>query len=98
MIVRGQNDIDTLTDNVACFKRLLSEFTSKAIDIYTQMNEYYERPPLPDKTMQSLLRHLTNTRFKIIECVTLVQRCTLDSSSIDLKGYKSMRTASSNKA
>lgn len=52
---------------------MLNEYSSKAVDAYTQMNEIYERDPLDEKMLQLLVAHLVNTRFRMIELIGTLQ-------------------------
>jgi hypothetical protein len=62
---------DAFTDNLACLKRLLSDFLPKALEAYLRMNEFFVRKPLAPREVEDLQRNLVNARFKIIE----LQQC-----------------------
>lgn len=56
-----------LTENIGCFKRLLSEFLPRTLEAYCKMNEYFERQAMKAHVIEKLQEYLVVARFKIIE-------------------------------
>ena len=62
-----------LTENIGCFKRLLSDFLPRTLEAYCKMNEYFERQPMKAHVIEKLQDYLVVARFKIIELTQLLR-------------------------
>ncbi|CDW85340.1 UNKNOWN [Stylonychia lemnae] len=77
LYISPEGEQKTFIENFNCFQRFLLEFTSEAVNYYCQLNEFFERKPLPDQQVQLIFQHLLIARFKIIEVIGLLQTDTI---------------------